>query len=70
MNAFDTKIKNFAPLYESCDIIGPKLREIVKQCEDAQTDEEKLAAQMRVTTAFVLIRDQLLGRLFSHVDGL
>lgn len=70
MNPFDTKIKNFAPLYESCDIIGPKLREIVKQCEDARTDDEKLAAQLRVTKAIMLIKDQMLGRLFSHVDVL
>lgn len=28
MNPLDTKIKNFAPIYECCDIIGSKLREI------------------------------------------
>jgi hypothetical protein len=69
-NYFDTKIHNFAPLYEACDMIGPKLREIVKQCEEASSDEQKLAAQFRVTKAIVLIKNQMLDRLFSHVDNL
>jgi hypothetical protein len=29
-----------------------------------------IAAQIRVTKAIVLIKDNMLGRLFSHVDVL